>query len=301
MKLGGAKRARGLNRRGGGASEECCRLLARVSGEIVFDIDLVGKTIKVNENFAEKLGFRPDISRFLNASMVHPEDRPRFLACMEALKSRRTGACELRLMKADGRSASFLLVETGIFSDGGELVRIIGKLTDLSRQKEHEELLERRAMLDEMTGLYNRSGTQRLVSDILRDRRSAVRAMIVIDVDDFKKINDTFGHLEGDRTLKCIARALKAHFRSTDIVGRIGGDEFMALLSDAGGRAQIERIASLLCERIRALDIAGGARCSMGVCMLAGAPTCFDEMYAKADAALYSVKRAGGDGFAFFE
>lgn len=284
------------------ASEQRYRLLARDSDVIVFNADIVKKVIEVDVIFKKKLGYELTYENYISGRRVHPEDRARFIGYISEIKRNRcTLAGEVRVMAADGAYLSFELVECGSFNEAGELVGIVGKLSNITRRRASEVLLEKRAMMDEMTGVLNRGATEKLICEHMGDRRSCGKSLLIIDVDNLKRINDSGGHMAGDAAIRRVASALRNQFRSTDIIGRIGGDEFMVFANEACARDRLSQIAGSIKRQLsEAEDQKEAVSCSIGICIAEGRNVSFDEMYSMADTALYSVKRSGKGGYAFY-
>lgn len=157
--------------------------------------------------------------------------------------------------------------------------------------------LDRLADTDPLTGLANRRAfTQRLAGEVERARRYGHSlALAILDLDDFKRINDTLGHQTGDAVLAEVGRTLMATTRAGELVARMGGEEFAWILPQvdaAGGVAAVERA----CASIATIEVEGasGITCSAGVCDIATAPD-VDELMRQADRALYRAKRGGRD------
>jgi len=169
--------------------------------------------------------------------------------------------------------------------------------------------LERRlaflALHDQLTGLANRELLQRSLNDSLQSAsiREEPLAVIFLDVDDFKSINDQHGHAAGDDVLRGLANRLRAGVRAGDVVGRIGGDEFVAVCPDADSAAAesiAERILALMREPIDVNGRAVSASVSVGISMFhpdRGAPPTGEELLGRADAAMYRSKGTGKDRF----
>ena len=166
---------------------------------------------------------------------------------------------------------------------------------DIRRQKQEEE--ERRSLADrdEMTGLLNRSSTMRLISEHLaKETENNNSALMMIDADHFKDINDTFGHQVGDAVLAEFAETLRSCFRSTDLVGRIGGDEFFVLMERTSDRNAIEEKARQVLDALRKVEY-GGIRisASIGISIRLKREDTLNSLYEQADQALYYAKRNG--------
>lgn len=128
---------------------------------------------------------------------------------------------------------------------------------------------------------------------------------MIMDVDYFKQVNDTYGHMVGDKVLKIFGRLLAKQFREKDIVGRIGGDEFMVLICNIKDMEIAKGRAKKLIDEVRALQIpelaGSGITISVGIAYSPDHGTAFMELYRHADTALYQVKRGGRDGFSVYE
>ncbi len=178
----------------------------------------------------------------------------------------------------------------------GMIQGIVGVSRDISDRKRMEEELRALSLIDELTGLYNRRGFMTLARHQQKISARTGRDMLLIyaDVDDFKKINDTYGHDTGDAALAETARILKESFRSSDLTARLGGDEFVVLALEASAACSEQLMASLK-EKLR-LRLAGLAfpfklSLSIGmVCCDPKAPYSIEELLAKADQAMYALK-----------
>jgi diguanylate cyclase (GGDEF)-like protein len=168
-------------------------------------------------------------------------------------------------------------------------------ITDSSRMREE---LERRATFDELTGCYNRSSTMgALEANIASGQRDADRAVVFIDLDNFKAINDRHGHGAGDELLCTVAQRLQRVVRGADMVGRIGGDEFLAVCPNIGGPEQAmklaERLAAAQREPVRVASGEVIMQISIGVAWSRGEAQGADALVAQADGAMYESKREG--------
>lgn len=177
-------------------------------------------------------------------------------------------------------------------------------LTDITIEQETQLLVNRRAEKDGLTGLLNRATLESQVKECMAND-AAPGVLVLLDLDELKKINDVYGHMEGDRAIRGVARMLTAQFRQTDIIGRLGGDEFLVYLRGAAGNP--EAIAASLTAFSRKLaTLTAGPEgshklcCSMGCAIQGPDAADFDTLYRQADVALYHVKRGTKNGFAFY-
>lgn len=187
----------------------------------------------------------------------------------------------------------------------GRLYLII-VIQDINQQKLEECEMKNQAKKDSLTGVLNRAALERLTKQKLEhlESHNGMSAFIILDLDDFKYINDTYGHTFGDKTLKYVAGKLKSLFRSQDIVGRLGGDEFVIFMNHIPSEEIAKRKGNMICESFH--DFEGNnskfvLTCSVGIALTPTHGTTFEELYRSADKALYQAKRCGKNGCAVYE
>ncbi|MBR1692764.1 MAG: diguanylate cyclase [Lachnospiraceae bacterium] len=150
------------------------------------------------------------------------------------------------------------------------------------------------AQTDSLTGIYNRATTQKLIENILQLEVSHTHALFMIDVDNFKLINDNYGHIYGDKILKELAEALKTSFGENEIIGRMGGDEFAVFIPQAQRHGEVLQLGTKLCDYLTARKIQGiQVNCSVGVALAPKHGSGFQQLYKNADKALYMAKSLG--------
>lgn len=168
--------------------------------------------------------------------------------------------------------------------------------------REKVKILEA-AQRDALTGLYNKDHTQKFIEQILQ-KESGPHGFVILDIDYFKSVNDSYGHLVGDKVLSMLGKFLESQFREDDIVGRIGGDEFVILMRNISDRDKAEqRIHNLLKNlpemKIEEMDNRG-ITISVGVALAPDNGNSFIELYRHADQALYETKRVGRNGYSIY-
>ena len=188
----------------------------------------------------------------------------------------------------------------------GQIVNFVAVFSDITAIKEAEERLRHLAYYDALTNLPNRV----LFGDRLRlaldraERSAAAVALLYLDLDDFKHVNDTLGHEEGDRLLQEMARRLPGCVRANDSIARLGGDEFIVVLEDIASPQQAARVAEKMLDAIAApfhlsgIELRMSASIGISLSPLHGAT--YDELLKAADAAMYRAKREGGHSYQFF-
>jgi diguanylate cyclase (GGDEF)-like protein/PAS domain S-box-containing protein len=238
---------------------------------------------------------------------VHPEDREAMWACIqEAIR------CPGVVLKLEWRGRTcegrWIHLDTRLTNRSGDdmVDGIVLESRDISDRKAREEELLYRAFHDPLTGLANRAlFTNRVELALARVRRSGRSiAVVSLDLDDFKQVNDRLGHAQGDRLLTEVARRLARAVRLTDAVARFGGDEFALLLEDMVHPADAAQIAERVIAQFRAPFWLDGpeltVRASLGVAVGSGIET-RDELLCNADRAMYTVKRSGSGGYRIYE
>jgi diguanylate cyclase (GGDEF)-like protein/PAS domain S-box-containing protein len=299
-----AEHARAAERRG----DERVRALVRHSSDVVAVIDAKAGIRWIAESVTGMLGYAPASlvgGSFLE--LVHQEEADGAAGFLEHVGAEhgRIGTLSVRVRAADGRDRQLEVVADNHIDDpiiGGVLLN----LRDVSERLALERQLRHQAFHDTLTGLANRALFEdRLTHALARARRTGTRlAVLFLDLDDFKTVNDSLGHAAGDELLRTVAGRLEGALRSQDTAARLGGDEFAALLEDVSGEAEALEVA----ERVRrALEPAAtiGTRelipsASIGVaCPAPDAGA--EEVLRNADLAMYAAKDRGKAQVAGFE
>jgi diguanylate cyclase (GGDEF)-like protein/PAS domain S-box-containing protein len=254
------------------------------------------------------LGYRPGALVGVSyLELIHPDDRSQVIDFVRDLLHvpGASGLVESRIRAHDG---SWVPVESSCRNllDDPQIRGFVVNSRDISERKELEQQLEHRALHDPLTGLANRALLlDRLQHAAARTARNGSRyAVLFVDLDDFKPINDTLGHAVGDAVLTTIARRLTRAVRSADTVARIAGDEFAILLEDGRTDADAAKAAGRILAAMSRPIPAGGTEvevtASIGIAYDEGGtdPT---HVLRNADIAMYLAKRAGKDRFEIFE
>ena len=228
---------------------------------------------------------------------IPPESREAALTIREDLVAHGGGEFDMVVIRKDGTRFTASITAAAVRGPDGEALGLVNTMRDVSERRRHETELVRRANLDGLTGLLNRTSFDATLAIEVSQAQAAGRSMTLalLDLDRFKQINDEHGHPVGDAVLMETAERLRDLSRDTDQLGRVGGEEFAWILPDTEPPAA-ERAAERACAAIREADFAGAGRVtiSIGVCSLANA-TDLDQLYRRADLALYAAKRAGRD------
>lgn len=206
--------------------------------DILFEWDIRKDTLKFSSNWRKKFGYDAigdEISERIPLSAnIYPEDMPAFVTIMkDTAAGKPYSEAEFRIKDKKGRYRWCRVRATAQFDDEGRAVKAVGVILDVNEEKKEKQTLLKLAQRDPLTGIYNKAATNALVARRMGDFDFTVlQALLIIDIDNFKAVNDTYGHMAGDDILSSVATQLKSHIRSSDVVGRIGGDEFMVYLTD---------------------------------------------------------------------
>lgn len=277
-------------------------LLAEVSNEYLFEYDYAADKLSLSPKLASLFGCRqllPNWRRDAEASNDILVYDPAGLLSHQTKKEKFDR--ELLLPLPDKARCWFRLVGITLYNRNNAPAYLVGKLTNVQKEMEEKGYLLEKSQRDGLTGVYNASTSRELISSYLagRPEREAA-ALLIVDVDSFKSVNDILGHYVGDDVLKEVAARLHSQVRKSDIVGRLGGDEFIILMKNVTGRDAVLRKGDELCAAVRRAVHGNGQELLITVsigCVMAEPGLDFDALYRKADQALYTVKRLGKDRF----
>ena len=188
----------------------------------------------------------------------------------------------------------------------GEITGIIGLMNDVTETNHLNRKLAKLAKMDSLTQIYNKATTQHFIKQQMRldVQKNILSALCIIDIDDFKSINDTYGHMVGDKILQELSEILKKHVRETDIIGRIGGDEFMIYFHNVKEQTVV---SEMLCRIITEIDSTLSMKYNNKISISIGAALVpihgksFADLYSLSDEMLYSIKKSGKNDFKIFE
>ncbi|MDE7259512.1 MAG: sensor domain-containing diguanylate cyclase, partial [Lachnospiraceae bacterium] len=194
----------------------------------------------------------------------------------------------------------YLVIAIFVFIAMVVIINIIGKIRNNEKKKE----LEDKADTDLLTGLTNKLATERKIKDFMSQNPNSQSMLFILDVDNFKKINDTMGHAFGDEVLRSLGQQIGAIFRATDIIGRIGGDEFMIFLKGVSDDESIRKEAKKVENFFRNFQageyVKYAATASIGVAIFPHEGDDFETLYKAADQGLYKAKKRGKNQLAFY-
>jgi diguanylate cyclase (GGDEF)-like protein/PAS domain S-box-containing protein len=262
-------------------------------------VGLDGTFLHVNQKLGAIVGYSPaELARITFQEITHPDDLDRDLAQVDALLAGEIDSYEMdkRYVKRDGTQIWVLLAVAIVRDEDGSPRHFISQVQDISARKQLEAHTRELANRDPVTSLYNRrrfeDELKRQIARCREDGESA--ALLLLDLDRFKAVNDSDGHVAGDRLIRTVGQTLDERIDEPDVVARIGGDEFAVILRDID-LAQARTVAEELRVAIAAADTEHSCTASLGLCRLHGdvpdAETCFRAV----DRAMYRAKGQGRD------
>ncbi len=305
-------------------SEKLYRYLVDSSPDIIYTLNQEGNFTFVNDRAQQLLGITPEelIGKHYS-ELVHEEDleRARYVFNERRVGGRASRNVELRLKSQQGSDQELTFENTlmtisfnsmGMYAVGSEPTKreffgTYGVARDITDRKRAEALISYQAYHDILTDLPNRIlFKDRLGLAIIQAKRNnSALAVMFIDLDRFKLVNDTLGHVKGDEMLQQVASRLKNCLRRGDTLARLGGDEFTVVLPELRDRKDAEIIADKFLETFRQpFNLEGNelyASASIGIAVYPEDGESIDELLMHADIAMYHVKSQGKDGHSFFE
>ncbi len=305
-------------------SEQLHRYLVDHSPDIIYTVNEQGQFTYLNPTVAAMLGYpSQELLGHHYSSIIHEEDRERarYAFCERRTGERASRNVELRLKRKAGNGEqkpeetellTIALSATGVYVEQKEAAtkkRFLGSYgvaRDITERKRAEERISFQAYHDLLTQLPNRALFKDRLSVALSQAHRSGRlvAVLFIDLDRFKLINDSLGHAEGDELLKGVAGRLQSCVRRSDTLARLGGDEFTILLPDLSDAEDAALISQKVIDELRRPLTVGGQEvrttASIGIALYPNDGSEAESLVKHADIAMYHVKTAGKNGYAFF-
>lgn len=284
------------------AREQLLHRLAEALPVGVLHVDAHGRVLYTNQRLHTIVN-RERAATFVDQlSTILAEDMAKVMEAFDiALRNGLDNDVEMRIAVSETHTTKDIrqctLSVRALSSEGGEIVGAVASLADVTDSIRMRDELRMQATFDTLTACYNRASTMEALEKIVDSGQSL--AVIFIDLDEFKGINDHLGHGAGDEMLEIVARRLRRAIREGDVVGRIGGDEFLVLCpsinSAAGALRAANRLAESLRRSVRLQDAEVSCRASIGVAWSAEGGLDGDTLIGQADAAMYDAKRSHRD------
>ena len=282
----------------------------------VFEVDLTQQLYTFFENAEDIFGISgeeilaqvqpystlspEEYQRAVSSYFSHPDDAAVISEAFACIFRGQQTTYEAR-MKAGNSEFIWCKLDVVPILENGHPVRMIGVITDISEARKQKTLLEQRANLDGFTGLWNKQYAISAIRSVLEQEPEDRHALLVMDVDDFKHFNDTYGHAEGDRLLLALSDRIASTFQEDSIVGRFGGDEFIVFIRNMQNEGDVDRLYREIesIARVEHEDLS--AALSVGTAFYPVDGTSFEALFEQADRMLYQEKLKKGRGVSFQE
>lgn len=278
------------------------------NSDAIIITDANHRIVNVNNAFSRMVGYAPDEvvgkdPRILLSDETEPNA---YFPIRDDVITKGWWRGELRGRRKNGQSFPIWLSVSAVPDAEGHVEHYFGIITDISERKAAEERVRHLAHHDPLTHLLNRFSLQERMEQALgfAKRHKQLTALMLIDLDNFKNINDAFGHHVGDQLLVRVARRLTEAVRTSDIVARLGGDEFVVALPEVEGTEDAATVADKIVRLValpypmKGQDLRTSP--SIGISMYPDDAEEFDELMRKADLAMYAAKSKGGGNYQFF-
>jgi diguanylate cyclase (GGDEF)-like protein/PAS domain S-box-containing protein len=270
--------------------------------------DLITGTTTISQGHAKIWGLTTeDLERnpFIWYDRVHPEDKHIIEEGLNKQNNGQKTKLVYRIMLPDGDIRWVEDRWNPYVNEKGEVVRVDGVINDITTQKKAQEQLNKLVYMDSLTGLPNRSWFQIFLTSTIQSAKRTNRkiAILFIDFDNFKRVNDTLGHHVGDDLLRQMANRLQSSVRKGDIVSRQGGDEFLVLMDNTTPQNVTDIAERILIETNKPFQIKGNeifSTPSIGISMFPESGDTADELIEKADFAMYLAKERGKNNYQFY-
>lgn len=286
------------------------RIAMELSKDVLFEYHIKSDEMVFSDKFKDLIGRSPIIHQYRRScekrrDMIHPDDWGIYLElCQELSEGKNYIEVEFRLKDRLGEFIWCQLMGKTIYDDANRPLRVIGKLVNVDTQKRELEALEYKATRDPLTGVYNKEVTIKKIDKFITGNKDGMHMLMIIDIDDFKSINDTYGHLLGDKVLNYVIGRIKDIFTEGEIIGRIGGDEFVIFAGNIPDTSEVLEKAQALKNALdstylndkQAIPIAG----SIGIAIYPEAGLHYEQLIDRADSALYKVKEHGKNNFMLY-
>lgn len=291
--------------------KERYRLVTELSNDVIFDYDIADDMMSMSENYTNFYSGETIIKDFLagshtNDPFICPEDTEKFAELFRILVAKGDKVDEqLRILNIQGSYVWCRLIAMPVKDQHGMVKEVIGKIINIDLHKKELARLETKAMRDPLTGALNKEYTKIFIERYMDENPDKNGMLFVVDIDKFKEVNDNYGHIAGDNVIIEVIKAITKSFRSSDIVGRIGGDEFVVFACNVQKKEdqikQAKKLQDVLRQPVEFNGQIIKKSASIGIAMFPDHGTTYAELVECADKALYAVKGSGRDAFIMYD
>ncbi len=285
------------------------RHLLEMSDNILYEYDIEANQLAVSLEFFKKFEYALPVGDeqnyyVIDNDIIHPEDMDLFMSMQMRIKV--GGKVTAALLRIKDNADEWLwcqLRQTAWLDDAGKL-KAIGKIDNVDQETRTLQKLQDDVQRDSFTSLYNKVATEELINREVLMNPDARGAFCIIDIDNFKQVNSSFGHAMGDMVIKNLANGLSHIFRSDDIVGRIGGDEFIVYIKKMPNLRplllKIDHVQEYFRQTFEDNNVKVSISCSVGIALFPKDGENYAELYRNADKALYRSKMTK-DAYNFYD
>ncbi|HEX9026119.1 MAG TPA: diguanylate cyclase [Clostridium sp.] len=292
-------------------SEERYRIIMSQTEDVIFEWNINEDTINYSGNWENKFNYDSTIfnisKKIYETNYIYKEDIKKLGKIINGIINGDTyQETEIRLKKNNDKYIWCKIRITAMFDENGNIFKAMGAIIDIDKEKIEAEELLFKAQRDSLTGIYNKGSTHSMIEAYIKSQGLNVNgALFMIDVDNFKAINDNLGHLAGDSVLTGISLMISEVFNENAIVGRIGGDEFVVYLKNISSEEFLYKKADDLLKGFRKKFIGESSDYkvsgSIGIAKYPEHGKSFEELFINADKAVYLAKSKGKDNYCVFE
>lgn len=277
------------------------RILEATSNAVTFEYDIPDDIMTFSYSGGRADSANRSISNYAEVSkrtkIVYPDDAAKFYAALK-----KAGKKPVSCMTLDYRSTiidqnSYRWVRTcysSVADASGKVIKVLGRTQDIDDEKREHQRMTQLVEIDSTTGLLNKLATTNHIQRLIGEKTSAKSFFIMIDIDDFKAFNDTYGHSFGDEVLRAVVKTLSTKFRN-NIIGRFGGDEFIVFARAVSESVVVDKFEDFL-KIVGATEIGGKQyeiKCSIGIAWSDRSDIDYSRYFDEADEQLYKAKKAG--------
>ena len=289
---------------------ERLHILSEAEGGKIIDYNARTDVMVIKSSREHEISGEKMIKKYMehfDESMIYEEDIAYYKSIFRGLlTSPKNETIEYRTKRFENDYTWYQVNLTSLLGPEGYVTRIVGRMINIHEKKLKELDLLLRAEKDALTGLYNKGATMQLIQNAIEDsKKDTLNALMIIDLDNFKEVNDLLGHAQGDQVLVDTATALNEIFKGGDIVGRIGGDEFVVFMKNLNAISNADILAGKVVRNVNFSfdyeDRQINVTCSVGVAIFPYHGSDYEELFNKADKAVYTAKANGKCGYRIYD
>lgn len=290
-------------------NDKCFRALAEQTSKVIFEWDFKSGKMMAMNNFKELFGremvTQNSAEEALNDKMIHPDDKWEFRHVFEHVQSgKNVESTRFRVKHTNGEYHWCELSSIVVSDHANRPYKAIGSLEDIHQLVTSEARMKHELETDQLTGIYNKTITEQRIKSFLAGGAQQ-SALMIIDIDNFKSVNDSMGHQFGDHVLVDFAEILKSFSTPNNVIGRIGGDEFFLFFGNYKEEMDIHKNAEQICRLFAKTYSKENLLCnvsaSIGISFFPRDGVDFETLYKRADIALYRTKEMGKNSYTVYE